>query len=211
MVLLVNVDDNDKLSVIKTARQLKHLVTSGDDLSYLFSILNQGLTHHSHIILGENVITKGIDVPIEDIVSAIGIFYKFKKKELPRIGIISMDISQVDKFKDDSIATVIPRPPIATLDETESVLLSFFSDKPCTFSKAFDRPNIMFPGIPVLTPQESKILCFIVNCGSSNKAIAKTMKCAESTIKMHMTSILKKFKVKNRTQLTVVVKSLGPH
>ena len=44
--------------------------------------------------------------------------------------------------------------------------------------------------------------------GLSNKVIAANMDIAESTIKMHVTAILKKLVVTNRTQAAIVAREL---
>ena len=54
-----------------------------------------------------------------------------------------------------------------------------------------------------LTPRQTEILDIIVQRGSSNKAIARMLNITESTVKLHMSGILKKFGVRNRTQLAL--------
>ena len=58
-----------------------------------------------------------------------------------------------------------------------------------------------------LTPRQEQIFSIIVTKGVSNKAIAKMLHITESTVKLHMGHILKKFGVKNRTQLVAFSKS----
>lgn len=59
-----------------------------------------------------------------------------------------------------------------------------------------------------LTVRQNQILEMIVNRGSSNKMIAKSLNIAESTVKLHMGIILKKFGVRNRTQLSIAGKNV---
>jgi DNA-binding NarL/FixJ family response regulator len=54
-----------------------------------------------------------------------------------------------------------------------------------------------------LTPRQKQIFDLITTRGASNKIIAKTLHISESTVKLHMGAILKKYNVKNRTQLAV--------
>lgn len=58
-------------------------------------------------------------------------------------------------------------------------------------------------GAIVLTPRQRQIYTLIVEKGASNKAIGRMLGISESTVKLHMTSILKKYGVRNRTQLAV--------
>jgi len=55
----------------------------------------------------------------------------------------------------------------------------------------------------LLTPRQSQILSLITSRGASNKVIARILNLSESTVKLHMSSIFKKYGVRNRTQLAV--------
>jgi DNA-binding NarL/FixJ family response regulator len=52
-----------------------------------------------------------------------------------------------------------------------------------------------------LTPRQTQIHELIVERGASNKTIANMLGICESTVKLHIGTILKKFGAKNRTQL----------
>jgi DNA-binding NarL/FixJ family response regulator len=54
-----------------------------------------------------------------------------------------------------------------------------------------------------LTPRQLQILHLIKTRGASNKMIARQLKISESTVKVHVGAILKKYGVANRTQLAV--------
>jgi len=54
-----------------------------------------------------------------------------------------------------------------------------------------------------LTPRQNQILDLVSNRGASNKAIARTLNISESTVKLHMSAILKKYGCRTRTQLAV--------
>lgn len=54
-----------------------------------------------------------------------------------------------------------------------------------------------------LTPRQRQILALISKRGSSNKVIAKTLNISESTVKLHLGNIFKKYGVRNRTQLAL--------
>lgn len=55
---------------------------------------------------------------------------------------------------------------------------------------------------PQLTERQQAILCCLCR-GHSNKVIARTCHIAESTVKIHVKSILRKIHVKNRTQAAI--------
>jgi len=57
-----------------------------------------------------------------------------------------------------------------------------------------------------LTPRQRQIFNIVASRGVSNKVIAKMLNISESTVKLHMGALLKKYKVRNRTQLAVFAK-----
>lgn len=57
-----------------------------------------------------------------------------------------------------------------------------------------------------LTIRQSQVLHLVQDIGASNKTIAKILGITESTVKLHIGSILKKYGVKNRTQLAIFSK-----
>lgn len=57
-----------------------------------------------------------------------------------------------------------------------------------------------------LTPRQRQILNLIANRGLSNKMIAKMLNISESTVKLHAGALLRKFRVRNRTQLALFAK-----
>jgi DNA-binding NarL/FixJ family response regulator len=64
------------------------------------------------------------------------------------------------------------------------------------------------PAFPAtLTPTQLKVLQG-VHSGLMNKQIAFELGIAESTVKAHMTALMRKLKVRNRTQVAIVAGSL---
>ena len=60
------------------------------------------------------------------------------------------------------------------------------------------------PELPSLTPQQIRILKLIC-VGKPNKQIAYELSLAEATVKAHITALLKRLGVQNRTQAVVMV------
>ena len=54
-----------------------------------------------------------------------------------------------------------------------------------------------------LTPRQQQIIDIVTERGSSNKTIARMLGITESTVKLHISGILKKYGVRNRTQLAL--------
>lgn len=59
-----------------------------------------------------------------------------------------------------------------------------------------------------LSPREMEILTYVTN-GKSNKEIAQALKISQQTVKNHMTSILRKLNVEDRTQAAVAAIRYG--
>ena len=62
--------------------------------------------------------------------------------------------------------------------------------------------------VQTLTPRQLQVLSMVVQ-GHSNKVIAAQLDIAETTIKMHVTAILKSLGVSNRTQAAMAAEKLG--
>lgn len=64
------------------------------------------------------------------------------------------------------------------------------------------------PEAPHLTPTQLKVLrC--VRSGLLNKQIAYELGMAEATVKVHMTALMRKLNVRNRTQAAIAADRLG--
>ena len=59
-----------------------------------------------------------------------------------------------------------------------------------------------------LTPTQLKVLLAVLD-GKLNKQIAFDLAMSEATVKAHMTAIMRKLDVRNRTQAALVARSLG--
>lgn len=59
-----------------------------------------------------------------------------------------------------------------------------------------------------LTPTQRKVLDGVYS-GQLNKQIAYDLGIAEATVKAHMTALMRKLKVHNRTQLAITAQALG--
>ena len=76
-----------------------------------------------------------------------------------------------------------------------------------------DRENLRAfranPQLARLTPQQTRILKLIC-AGKPNKQIAYELSLAETTVKAHITALLRRLGVRNRTQAAVLVEGLMP-
>ena len=71
---------------------------------------------------------------------------------------------------------------------------------PCTFDRA---------GVAVrLTPTQLKVMRG-VHSGQLNKQIAVELGIADATVKAHMTALMRKLNVRNRTQVAIAAQTLA--
>jgi DNA-binding NarL/FixJ family response regulator len=130
----------------------------------------------------------------------------------PTLGIIvdeNTNISALKSISDTAINGVVPIGEKFTTDETEEAIVELLAGR-CYLPKKVMNKLMNKKQKPIgeisLTPRQSQILTLIQERGASNKAIARTLDIAESTVKLHITQVLKKFGVKNRTQLALFAK-----
>ena len=73
-----------------------------------------------------------------------------------------------------------------------------------------DEPTGSVATLAQLTPTQVKVLRG-VRSGRLNKEIAFDLGIAEATVKAHMTALMRKLNVRNRTQVAVVAEALAAH
>lgn len=66
----------------------------------------------------------------------------------------------------------------------------------------FHAPAALAPDVESLTPRERQTLAWLAR-GVSNKEIARALDLAESTVKVHVQSVLRKLNIKSRVQAAV--------
>lgn len=81
-----------------------------------------------------------------------------------------------------------------------------FDDSPAGGSGPEDRQ--LAARLRELTPQQYRVLR-MVGAGLLNKQIAHELSVAESTVKAHMTTVMRKLCVSNRTQAALIARRLG--
>ena len=78
----------------------------------------------------------------------------------------------------------------------------------------FDRPGVSLPEqadadvFSTLTPTQMKVLKGVY-LGQLNKQIAYELGIAEATVKAHMTALMRKLNVRNRTQVAIAARRVA--
>jgi DNA-binding NarL/FixJ family response regulator len=82
----------------------------------------------------------------------------------------------------------------------------FISNIPVSAS---EKPASLPPELADLTPREREVLCLIAS-GASNREIAESLYISERTVKNHITSILGRLHLRDRTQAALFASSFLP-
>ena len=121
------------------------------------------------------------------------------------------DFVFVKQLQKNEIHGIIPGSANFGFDETMRGLVALWAGIPYWPRHIIDqlsgaRPKKVISGpLPEirLTVRQQQILDLVVERGASNKVIARTLSIGESTVKLHLGNIFRKYGVKNRTQLAV--------
>lgn len=121
---------------------------------------------------------------------------------------LSVDINTIKLLQKSNIAGIIPETQDFTWEESAKALTALWAKIPYWPKHIIDQlPGARQPksqsGVIKLTPRQQQIHALIQSRGASNKAIARVLGISESTVKLHITEIFKKYGVRNRTQLAV--------
>ena len=95
----------------------------------------------------------------------------------------------------------------ADLSQIEAAIRSALAGAPVVVRKA-DPVESVRGEVAGLTPTQLKVLLAVLD-GKLNKQIAHDLGMSEATVKAHMTAIMRKLDVRNRTQAALVARSLG--
>ena len=118
-------------------------------------------------------------------------------------------LSFVRELKKTSVLGVCPSAAHWGTEETSRAVQSLTDRKPYWPKHIIDQLPGNKPaavknnnGI-TLTTRQQEVADLICRRGLSNKQIAKTLMLSESTVKIHVSAVLKSFGVRNRTQLAL--------
>ncbi|MCW1400861.1 response regulator transcription factor [Novosphingobium sp. MW5] len=94
------------------------------------------------------------------------------------------------------------------LTEIEAAIGKALGGRPVTPAASQSPLDSIRQEVAGLTPMQFKVLLAVLD-GQLNKQIAHSLGISEATVKAHMTAIMRKLDVSNRTQAALVARSLG--
>jgi DNA-binding NarL/FixJ family response regulator len=225
IITYVSPDTATSNATKKTCQQLGKEFTTLSSIQELFPLLSDTKYATDLVLIDIEKFydTKGVDM--FDIISTLStlinctVCRRGPGKPTKRTTIIAaaVDITTDPRLIKEILGTgikgVYPRGNDFTTEEKELAiceLLNGHHHVPTKINALFNKKKKIAKAVTnneiVLTPRQEQIINLIFTRGASNKVIARVLKISESTVKLHVSAILKKYGVKNRTQLVVFSK-----
>ncbi len=151
-----------------------------------------------------------LNMPGKDGFTALDTF----SKEYPAMPIVilsaSIQRSNIQRALDAGAMGYIPKDTTSTvmLNALHLILAGGVYVPPNMAQQSNDEVSLNSSNAHNLTPRQLEVLTMVVQ-GNSNKVIAARLELAETTVKMHVTAILRCLGVSNRTQAAMAAEKLG--
>lgn len=151
-----------------------------------------------------------LNMPGKDGFTALDTF----SKEYPAMTIVilsaSIQRSNIQRALDAGAIGYIPKDTSSSvmLNALRLILSGGVYLPPSMAQQSNDELNLNSNSAHNLTQRQLEVLTMVVQ-GNSNKVIAARLELAETTVKMHVTGILRCLGVSNRTQAAMVAEKLG--
>lgn len=195
--------------------------THAHTVSELFEILNDSNNNIDLILFDIDTLYNPNDANVLDIINTVSTLSKCSHSQVsPVLSVVTNDSTEPATIRDamtTDIKGFIAKFDFDKVDDNIFALKELLAGKSFTDKAIIEkiRPtkrnsqkkyNVKVNGID-LTIRQEQILKLICDRGASNKQIARLLNLSESTIKLHIGAILKKYGLRNRTQLALFAKS----
>lgn len=182
------------------------LCDSFDELTKLIELNPKQLAFHIDLVTKHGV-------TVTEFVSMIETLVKMHDTAIPIAVVVNKttSIKVIKDLKTNGICGIIPEAETFGIDEAYAAALAIFHGEQYwpkhiisqlpgnTPTSALKNNSIM------LTPRQDQIATLICQRGLSNKRVANMLDITESTVKAHVSAILKAYGVRTRTQLVLSV------
>lgn len=192
--------------------EIQQIVNVGD----LFKLLGDCVFAYDLMIIELDLLHDIKSTTLSNIINTMaGLIDCNLSKNDPKLAIAcnkNTDTKVIKELLNTNIAGIYPQGKEFTFEEKSIALIEILNNKfhvPLVMKLAIESPSkcsTCKQSIINLTPREKQILTLIQDRGVSNKIIAKMLNISESTVKLHITHIFKKYGVRNRTQLALFSK-----
>jgi DNA-binding NarL/FixJ family response regulator len=162
---------------------------------------------------------KALGISAAELSNMLVSFYKCAGTENKTIlGIVIERICTPDVIKEirkSDVLGLMPGSLVFGYENTSAALGNLLTARSHWSKKITDMVSKEFKHVSVagiyLTDRQKQVLALVCNRGLSNKKIAQILHITESTVKVHISAILKEYGVRNRTQLALAaISSLKP-
>lgn len=222
--IITFVKENSNTAVVeKLSVELNTEFISLNNIQHLFRMISTNSYHTDLIIIDIEQLYEFSTAGLLDVVMALNILIScscpLKVNKVGNIPVaVAVTINTDPKLireitRTGFIIGVYPSGEEFTFEEKKLAITEMFDNQPHVPIKIQKLLNekrktkkTVTNGIS-LTTRQQQILNLIVERGSSNKMIAKILNISESTVKLHITQILKKHRLTNRTQLALFAKT----
>lgn len=119
-------------------------------------------------------------------------------KEIMKFPAIHFILPKYDGVFSADVAKAALKNQLLGIVEPHKCIIDLIRNRPKTVKNTADKIT--------LTSRQTQILDLICTKGASNKIIARILGISESTVKLHVSQVFKKYGVKSRTQLAVFTK-----
>lgn len=214
MIRVLLVDDQ-----VIIRQGLQSLLESKPDLQVVGDAENGQKAIEQVEVLQPDVVLMDVRMPVMDGVAATqAICQRFPETKVLVLTTFDDDeyISQAMRF--GAMGYLLKDIPSEELAQAiRSVHRGYTQFGPGLFEKAIsnfltstpEKPATLPPELAELTPREREVLRLIAT-GSSNREIAETLYISERTVKNHITSILSRLNLRDRTQAALFASSFLP-
>lgn len=169
------------------------------------------------VILLDISLFQRTDIMMQELISMMTTLHKciFPGLHL-QLGVVierPCDASLLKEIRESEISGIVPWPTICGYKVTTESINNILTGKlywPRNILQAVTKPAIINTPVKngiVLTRRQLQVLGLIQGRGLSNKKIAQVLKITVSTVKSHISAILKEYGVQNRTQLALAANS----
>lgn len=173
----------------------------------------------SELILFHSKMCNNHNLSAKQVIDMMSTLTQYTAGTLPKIGaVVDKDttIETIIELRKNAICGIVPNSTHWGVDVGTAAVVSILNTGShwpvhllCNTQKQIDEvmcvpPSVTLINIP-LTPRQQEIADLIKSRGISNKHIARQLNISESAVKLHVGAILKKHKLRNRTQLAVAM------
>jgi DNA-binding NarL/FixJ family response regulator len=161
-----------------------------------------------------SVVLMDIRMPIMDGVAAT----KLLSQKYPSLGILILTTFDHDAYVTEALKAgakgyiLKDTPAEEVANAIRTVDRGYAQLSPGILEKLMPRvsqPELIPPEFELLTPREKEVLKFLSQ-GASNREIAQSLFISEGTVKNHVTNILSRLNLRDRTQAALFSKSFNP-